>query len=252
MIWNQACKIIELRGCRRGPALPKASSLGSRRRDASGSPTGGIGTCKTFVSFATPKRRSLARALLLLSAAYASHALAENDTGVSIDPACVKTRCFAPSCFYRYGEYFLRCPNGDHPLPGREQSQSSNEPKPESKPPAPSAQPVSRAALEQIAGDWELRLGASPRPLAVLRLRPDPGGALAGHLEQSFGASSQRVTLQGIQLKGTSITYMTPGGKEFRGTLSEDRQTIVGEDGSPTWTRVRTLSQALAEDANGH
>ena len=32
-------------------------------------------------------------------------------------------------------------------------------------------------------------------------------------------------------------------------TFSDDRQTIIGEQGGPTWQRVRRLTQALEEDA---
>jgi hypothetical protein len=83
------------------------------------------------------------------------------------------------------------------------------------------------------------------------------GGALG---QSNTPASSDRgcvktrcVKLQDVEVSGATITYTTPGGTKFRGTLSSDRQTIVGDAGSPTWKRVRTLSQAVAEDvSNAH
>jgi hypothetical protein len=109
--------------------------------------------------------------------------------------------------------------------------------------------PSDPSAIQAVGGDWEFRLGASPKPLAVLRLRPNSTGSMQGTLEQSLGAQSMRVTLQDVAISGSTISYVTPGGREFHGTLSNDHQTIVGEAGSPTWTRVRPLAQALAEDA---
>jgi hypothetical protein len=103
-----------------------------------------------------------------------------------------------------------------------------------------SVPPSDPAAIQAIAGDWELRMGATPKPLAVLHLRPGATGSLEGTLEQSLGAQSASVSLQGVAVSGTTFSYTTPNGKEFRGTLSSDHQTIVGDAGSPTWTRAQS------------
>ena len=76
--------------------------------------------------------------------------------------------------------------------------------------------------------------------MAVLHLRPSSTGSLEGTLEQSLGAQSASVSLQDIQVNGATFTYTTPNGKQFRGTLSSDHQTIVGDAGSPTWTRAQS------------
>jgi hypothetical protein len=95
------------------------------------------------------------------------------------------------------------------------------------------------AAVQAFKGDWEFRLGAAPKPMAVLHLRPGDTGTLEGSLEQSFGATSQQVPLQDVEVNGSIVTYTTSGGRKFRGTLSNDGQKIVGEAGSPTWQREK-------------
>jgi hypothetical protein len=154
----------------------------------------------------------------------------------------VKTRCWTPSCYHQYaGGYFYHCPDGDHPLPKSEQTVPTEADR--NSAPDPSLQPRAHSqldptAIQAVTGDWELRLGASPKPLAVLHLRPGATGYLEGSLEQSLGAPGQRVMLRDVDVSGSTITYTTPGGTSFRGTLSGDGQSIVGEPGSPTWQRV--------------
>jgi hypothetical protein len=199
---------------------------------------------------------ALARISLLLCAGLAGGALADSNTPSS-DPQCVKTRCFTPSCYHQYaGGYFMHCPDGNHPLPTSEQTvpteaDRQTDQRAPSRSPRESGQPhpSDLSAAQDVGGDWELRLGASPKPLAVLRLRPSSTGSVQGTLEQSLGAQSNRVSLEDVAISGTTISYSTPNGRQFHGTLSSDHQTIVGDAGSPTWTRVRPLSQALADDA---
>ena len=76
-----------------------------------------------------------------------------------------------------------------------------------------SAPPSDPAGVQAIAGDWELRMGATPKPLAVLHLRPGATGSLEGTLEQSLGAQSASVSLQGVAVSGTTFSYTTPNGK---------------------------------------
>ena len=193
--------------------------------------------------------------LVGIGAGFAGSALADSNTPSS-DPQCVKTRCFTPSCFRQYaGGYFMHCPDGNHPLPKSEQTVPTEADRQDDQTAASRPQqsgptgPVDPSAMQAVGGDWEFRLGASPKPLAVLRLRPSSTGSLQGTLEQSLGAQSMRVSLQDVIISGTTISYVTPGGRQYQGTLSSDHQTIAGDAGSPTWTRVRPLAQALAEDA---
>lgn len=204
---------------------------------------------------------TFARVLLLLCAGFAGSVLAQSNSQASSDQQCVKTRCPSPSCFRQYaGGYFMHCPDGNHPLPKSEQTQpteadrQNGETAPSQSPRenGPAHQGGDTSAVQVVGGDWEFRLGASPKPMAVLRLRPNSTGSLEGTLEQSLGVPSKRVSLQDVEVSGTTITYTTPGGNTFRGTLSSDRQTIVGDAGSPTWTLVRPLARALAEDAKTH
>lgn len=203
---------------------------------------------------------TIARVSLLVCAGFAGGALADNGQ-TSSDPQCVKSRCFTPSCYHQYaGGYYLRCPDGEHPLPKAEQTVPTEaDRQSEQTAPGTSAQGSGppggtggAAAVQDMGGDWEFRLGASPKPMAVLRLRPSSTGALEGTLEQSLGGPVNRVSLQQVAVNGPAITFSTPGGKVFRGTLSSDHQTIVGDAGSPSWARVRPLAQALAEDAKNH
>lgn len=179
----------------------------------------------------------------LLFAGFAGSALAQSDAQVSSGAQCVKTRCFQPTCFKQYaGGYYLSCPDGNHPVPESEQSGQSEADREEQAAlkSRQSGPPIDPAAIHAVAGDWELRLGASPKPMAVLHLRPSSTGSLEGTLEQSLGAQSASVSLQDIQVNGATFTYTTPNGKQFRGTLSSDHQTIVGDAGSPTWTRAQS------------
>ena len=188
---------------------------------------------------------AFARISLLLCAGFASSALAQGDTQSNSSAQCTKTRCFTPSCYRQYaGGYYMSCPDGKHPLPKSEQTVPTEADRNEQAELKQSLQksvpPSDPAAVQAVAGDWELRMGASPKPLAVLHLRPGETGSLEGTLEQSLGAQSARVSLQDIEVSGATISYTTPNGKQFRGTLSSDRQTIVGDAGSPTWTRAQS------------
>jgi hypothetical protein len=188
---------------------------------------------------------AFARVSLLLCAGFAGSALAQSDTQSNSNAQCTKTRCFTPSCFSQYaGGYYLSCPDGHHPLPKSEQTAPTEADRNEQAELKRSLQkrgpPSDPAAVQAIAGDWELRMGASPKPLAVLHLRPGATGSLEGTLEQSLGAQSAGVSLQDIEVSGTTFSYTTPNGKQFRGTLSSDHQTIVGDAGSPTWTRAQS------------
>ena len=186
----------------------------------------------------------VARVSLLLCASFAGGALAQSDTQ-SNSAQCAKTRCFTPSCYRQYaGGYYMSCPDGNHPLPKSEQTVPTEADRNEQAELKQSLQksvpPSDPAAVQAIAGDWELRMGATPKPLAVLHLRPGATGSLEGTLEQSLGAQSASVSLQDVAVSGTTFSYTTPNGKQFRGTLSGDHQTIVGDAGSPTWTRAQS------------
>jgi hypothetical protein len=139
----------------------------------------------------------------------------------------------------------MKCPNGDHPVPrGQEYPQQQQPQKPvDTVKDAPPGVP-----LQEIAGDWEVRMGASGKALAALHLRLSPSGSLTGTLETLL-TPRQQVQLDEVRISGMTITYKTLNGNAKQGTLSGDGQTINGEDGDPTWQRVRTLAQALAEDA---
>jgi hypothetical protein len=139
----------------------------------------------------------------------------------------------------------MRCPDGDHPVPrGQEypQQQQPQEPVDTVKDAPPGV------ALQEVAGDWEVRMGNSGKALAALHLRLSPSGSLTGTLETLL-PSPQRVKLEEVRVSGKTITYKTLNGNTKQGTFSSDGQTISGEQGDPTWQRVRTLAQALAEDA---
>jgi hypothetical protein len=188
---------------------------------------------------------TFARVSLLLCAGFAGSALAQSDTQSNSGAQCVKTRCFTPSCYKQYaGGYFMSCPDGNHPLPKSEQTVQTeadrNEQAALKQSSRESGPPSDPAAVQAVAGDWEMRLGASPKPMAVLHLRPSSTGSLEGTLEQSLGAQSARVSLQDVEVSGATFTYTTPNGKQFRGTLSSDHQTIIGDAGSPTWTRAQS------------
>lgn len=179
-------------------------------------------------------------------AGLATAALAQSDAQTSSDQGCVKTRCFTPSCYHQYaGGYYMRCPNGNHPLPPDQiypQQQQPQEP----------ADTVNDAppgvALQEVAGDWEVRMGNSGRALAALHLRLSPSGSLTGTLETLL-PQPQRVKLEEVRVSGKTVIYKVLNGNTKQGTFSSDGQTINGEQGDPTWQRVRTLAQALAEDA---
>jgi hypothetical protein len=179
-------------------------------------------------------------------AGFATAALAQSGAPASSDQGCVRTRCFTPSCFHQYaGGYFMRCANGDHPVPrGQEYPQQQQPQKP--------ADTVKEAppgvALQDVAGDWEVRMGTSGKALAALHLRLSPNGSLTGTLETLLPAP-QRVKLEEVNMSGMTVTYKILNGNTKQGTFNSDGQTINGEQGSPTWQRVRTLAQALAEDA---
>jgi hypothetical protein len=188
---------------------------------------------------------TFARVSLLLCAGFAGSALAQSDTQSNSGAQCVKTRCFTPSCYKQYaGGYYMNCPDGHHPLPKSEQTVQTeadrNEQAELKQSSRESGPPSDPAAVQAVAGDWELRLGASPKPMAVLHLRPSSTGSLEGTLEQSLGAQSARVSLQDVEVSGATFTYTTPNGKQFRGTLSSDHQTIIGDAGNPTWTRAQS------------
>jgi hypothetical protein len=178
-------------------------------------------------------------------AGFATAALAQSGAQVSSDQVCVKTRCRTPTCFAQYaGGYYMRCPNGDHPIP-------PEQPQPQKPPHVDNVEhsPLD-VAPQDVAGDWETRMGrgTSGTVLAALHLRLGPSGSLTGTLETLLPAP-QRVTLEEVRISGKTITYKTLNGNAKHGTFNNDRQTINGEEGSPTWQRVRTLAQALAEDA---
>jgi hypothetical protein len=124
------------------------------------------------------------------------------------DPLLHEPRC----CFRQYaGGYYMRCPNGDHPVPrGQEYPQQPQKP--------------------------------------VDIVKDAPPGSLTGTLETLL-TPRQRVKLEEVRISGKTITYKSLNGNAKQGTFSSDGQTINGEDGSPTWQHVRTLAQALAEDA---
>jgi hypothetical protein len=188
---------------------------------------------------------TFARVSLLLCASFAGSALAQSDAQSNSGAQCVKSRCFQPSCYKQYaGGYYLRCPDGNRPLPESEQTVETeadrNEQAEVKQSSRQSGPPSDPAAVQAVAGDWELRMGGSPKPLAILHLRPDSNGSLEGTLEQSVGAQSARVSLQDVEVSGATFTYTTPNGKQFRGTLSGDHQTIIGDAGSPTWTRAQS------------
>lgn len=212
----------------------------------------------------------------LLCAGIAACMAAYPDAQPDPDSGCVKTRCFTPTCMRdNAGGYYMQCPPG----PGRGcvkvrcnspdctrqnpdgysmQCPAGVQPPPKSQRTAPpeadrssadstpdsasqnSAQThLDPAAVQALKGDWEFRVGAVPKPMAVLHLRPGAAGTLEGSLEQSIGAMAQRVPLQDIEVSGSNVTYTTSGGNKFHGTLSNDGQTIVGDAGSPTWQRVK-------------
>ena len=139
----------------------------------------------------------------------------------------------------------MRCPDGNHPVPaGQEypQQQQPQEPVDTVKDAPPGV------ALQDVAGDWEVRMGPSGKALAALHLRLSPSGSLTGTLETLL-TPRQQVKLEEVRISGKTIIYKTLNGDAKQGTFSSDGQTINGEQGDPTWQRVRTLAQALAEDA---
>jgi hypothetical protein len=188
----------------------------------------------------------------IICAGFATAVLAQSGTPASSDQGCVKTRCQTPTCFAHYaGGYYMRCPNGDHPVPpGQEYPQQQQPQK------TPHVDNVEHSPLDvapqDVAGDWETRMGqgTSGAVLMVLHLRLSPSGSLTGTLETRL-PPPQRVKLEEVGISGRTITYKTLNGNTQHGTFSNDRQTINGDEGSPTWQHVRTLAQALAEDAKG-
>jgi hypothetical protein len=187
---------------------------------------------------------SIFRATCFFCAGFATAALAQSDAPAGSDQGCVKTRCSTPSCFRQYaGGYYMRCPNGNHPVPrGQEYPQQPQKPVDIVKEAPPGV------ALQDVAGDWEVRMGTSGKALAALHLRLSPSGSLTGTLETLL-TPRQQVKLEEVRISGKTITYKTLNGNAKQGTFSGDGQTINGEQGDPTWQRVRTLAQALAEDA---
>jgi hypothetical protein len=189
---------------------------------------------------------SIVWTLCLFCTGFATAALAQSGAQASSDEGCVRTRCITPSCYGQYaGGYYMRCPNGNHPVPrGQEYPQQQQPQKPvdtvKEAPPG--------VALQEVAGDWEVRMGASGKALAALHLRLSPSGSLTGTLETLLPAP-QQVKLEEVRISGKTITYKTLNGNAKQGTFSSDGQTINGEQGNPTWQRVRTLAQALTEDA---
>jgi hypothetical protein len=191
---------------------------------------------------------SIFRTTCFCCAGLASGVLAQSSAPASSDQRCVKTHCQKPSCFYHYGDYYMKCSDGDHPVPEGQEY-------PQQQPPQKPADNVKDAppgvALQNVAGDWEVRMGTSGKALAALHLRLNPSGDLTGTLE-TLVPPPQRVKLEEVRISGKPITYKTVNGNAKRGTFSNDGQTINGEPGSPTWQHVRTLAQALAEDAKGN
>jgi hypothetical protein len=127
---------------------------------------------------------TFARVSLLLCAGFAGSALAQSDTQSNSGAQCVKTRCFTPSCYKQYaGGYYMNCPDGHHPLPKSEQTVETeadrNEQAELKQSSRASSTPSDPAAVQAVAGDWELRLGTSSKPMAVLRLRPARWKALS-------------------------------------------------------------------------
>ncbi len=177
-------------------------------------------------------------------AGFATGVLAQSSAPASSDQGCVKTHCQVASCFARYvGGNYMKCPNGDHPVPrGQEYPQQPQKPVDIVKEAPPGV------ALQDVAGDWEVRMGTSGKALAALHLRLSPSGSLTGTLETLL-TPRQQVKLEEVRISGKTITYKTLNGYAKQGTFSGDGQTINGEQGNPTWQRVRTLAQALAEDA---
>ena len=84
--------------------------------------------------------------------------------------------------------------------------------------------------------------------MEILHVRPGPNGSLTGYLDEMLNIPL-RLNLQEVRVLGTTIMFTLPNGNVLRGSFSNDRRTIVGSQGSPTWQRARTLQQALAEDA---
>lgn len=195
---------------------------------------------------------AFARVSLLLCGGFAGGALAQSNTQTNSDSQCVRSRCFQPSCYRQSTDgYYLRCPDGIHFTKPEQTGPTEGDRKSEQTAPKESQQthPSDPVAMQAVGGDWEIRMGASPKPLAILRLRPGASGSLEGTIEQSLGAPAARVSLQDVTISGSTLTYATPNGKQFRGTLSSDHQTIVGDPGSPTWSRARPLAQAPTEEA---
>jgi hypothetical protein len=188
---------------------------------------------------------ALARVSILWCAGIAGSALGQSDTQSYSGAQCAKTRCFTPSCYKQYaGGYYMSCPDGHHPLPKSEQTvetEADRNEQAELKESLKKSHPPSDpAAVQAVTGDWELRLGASPKPMMILHLRPSATGSLEGTLEPALGAPLAGVSLQDADISGSTITFTAPNGKEFRGTLSSDHQTITGDAGGPTWTRAQS------------
>jgi len=104
---------------------------------------------------------------------------------------------------------------------------------------------VNTAAISphDVAGDWQASL-AGPLML-TLRLRLDASGSLTGTLDLPMPKPG-REKLSNIQIEGRKISFTRPDGSVLGGIFSNDRQSIAG---NLMWQRVRTLPQALAEDA---
>jgi hypothetical protein len=186
---------------------------------------------------------------LCLCCAFAAGAFAQSNTPAGPDAACVKTRCSTPTCFRDYaGGWYMSCPDGNHRVPaGQEYPQQPQAPKPAEVKAAPPGIP-----LQDVAGDWEFRagFGTSGKAMAALHLRLSPSGELTGTLETLL-PPTQKLKLEEVRVSGKTITYRPLNGNLKQGTISNDGQSIYGEQGNPTWQRVRTLPQALADDAKG-
>lgn len=102
-----------------------------------------------------------------------------------------------------------------------------------------------------LAGDWEWEIGGPNK--AVLHLRAAADGTLTGTLDMNFGGTANRQNLTDVKLAGDTLTYAMPNGGGFKGELSKDEQSIVGNaSGSATvisWQRARSAGAALAADA---
>jgi hypothetical protein len=114
----------------------------------------------------------------------------------------------------------------------------------ESAPPPPPFEPLTR-----LAGDWESPGIDSSQ--VVLRLRPNPHGALTGTMDLPE-PMAQRITLKDVEVSGRTLSYTMPDGHTYRGAITRDGKTVHATGMSTidaTWQHVRTAAQAAAYEA---